>query len=261
VTVSGRVDPTIYLPEGHAAIRESIPISDKADIQSEAVVYEQDGTQLEGYLAKDTALDGRRPGVLIVHDWTGVGDNSRMRAQMIARLGYVALAADVYGLGVHPSGDDASALAGSFYRDLPLMRARVRAGWDELAARDDVDPERIAVMGYCFGGSAALEFARTGVQLAGVATFHGRLIAHEPSDAASIDARLLILTGGSDPVVPDSAIAEFQDELRRVPELDWQTVVYSGAPHAFTVPGGNYRPLADARSWAAMAAFFAEIFA
>jgi dienelactone hydrolase len=180
---------------------------------------------------------------------------------MLARLGYVAFAGDVYGAGVRPSGDDAPAEAGKYYRDLPLLRSRVAAGFSWLQQHPAVDPARLAVIGYCFGGTAALEFARTGAPLRGVVSFHGGLIAHDPSDAAQIAASLLVLTGGADPVVPDEAVVAFEQELRGAPHVDWQITTYSGAPHAFTIPGGDsYRPVADARSWRAMVCFLDEVF-
>lgn len=247
------------LPAEHAAILASVPLPPGARIHLAAVRYRHDDTDLEGYLARDDARAGSRPGVLIVHDWTGVGPNVQMRANMLARLGYVALAADVYGAGIRPTGEAASAMAGEFYANLPLLRARVVAGFEQLAATDDVDPERIVVIGYCFGGSTALEFARTGADARGVVSFHGGLISHDPSDADAIRASLLILTGGSDPVVPSDAITAFTDELRAAPQVQWELTSYSGAPHAFTVPGSDrYRAVADARSWRRLLDFLDE---
>ena len=238
-----------------------VPIPHGAQIEGAPITYGHDGTELEGYVAHDAAANEPRPGILVVHDWLGVGPTVEMRAQMLARLGYVAFAADIYGADTRPTHETAPALTRQYYGDLPLMRARVQAAYDTLVELPQVDETRIAVIGYCFGGSAAIEFARTGADIKGVVSFHGRLITHDPSDADAIRAKLLILTGGSDPVVTDENLHDFQDELRAVPDLDWQTVVYSGAPHAFTVPGQNYRPLADARSWRAQLDFFDEIFA
>jgi dienelactone hydrolase len=210
-------------------------------------------------VAHDAAANEPRPGIIVVHDWLGVGPNVQLRAQMLARLGYVAFAADIYGADERPTPETAPQLVRKFYGDLDLMRARVRAAYDTLVELPQVDENRIAVMGYCFGGSVALEFARTGAELRAAVSFHGRLLVHDPSDAANIRAAVLVLTGGADPVVPDSLIAEFQDELRGAPDVDWTVVTYSGAPHAFTVPGPHYRKAADARSWQAMADFFDEV--
>jgi len=253
--------PSPALAPAFQALLEQVPIGERSVIEAETVPYEHEGTPLEGYLARDASADERRPAVLVLHDWTGVGDNVRMRAQMLARSGYVAFAADLYGAGVRPTGDTASAEAGKYYRDLPLLRSRVAAGFSWLQQHPAVDPARLAVIGYCFGGTAALEFARTGAPARGVVSFHGGLIAHDPSDAAQIAASLLVLTGGSDPVVPDEAVVAFEDELRGAPHVDWQVTTYSGAPHAFTIPGSDrYRPVADARSWRALVCFLDEVF-
>jgi dienelactone hydrolase len=253
--------PSPALSPVHQALLEQVPIGEHSVIDAEPVAYEHEGTPLEGYLSRDVQADERRPAVLILHDWTGVGDNVRMRAQMLARRGYVAFAADLYGAGVRPTGDAASAEAGTYYRDLPLLRSRVAAGFSWLQQHPAVDPARLAVIGYCFGGTAALEFARTGAPARGVVSFHGGLIAHDPSDAAQIAASLLVLTGADDPVVPDSAVTAFEEELRGAPHVDWQVTSYSGAPHAFTIPGSDrYRPVADARSWRALVCFLEEVF-
>lgn len=253
--------PSPALAPAFQTLLEQVPIGDRSVIEAETVHYEHEGTPLEGYLARDASVDERRPAVLVLHDWLGVGDNVRMRAQMLARTGYVAFAADLYGAGVRPTGDAASAEAGKYYRDLPLLRSRVAAGFSWLQQHPAVDPARLAVIGYCFGGTAALEFARTGAPARAVVSFHGGLIAHDPSDAAQIAASLLVLTGGSDPVVPDEAVVAFEQELRGAPHVDWQVTTYSGAPHAFTIPGTDrYRPVADARSWRALVCFLDEVF-
>ena len=246
----------------HEALLANVPIGEHSVITTETVAYEHEGAPLEGYLAMDAQADERRPAVLLLHDWHGLGDTVRMRAQMLARIGYVAFAADLYGAGVRPAGDDAREVSGRYYRDLPLLRARVAAGFSWLQQNPAVDPARLAVIGYCFGGTAALEFARTGAPARGVVSFHGGLLTHDPSDAAAIAASLLILTGGSDPTVPDEAVVAFEDELRGAPHVDWQVTTYAGAPHAFTIPGReSYRPVADARSWRALVCFLDEVFA
>ena len=246
----------------HQALLDTVPLAGGAVIESERIRYEHEGAPLDGYLAWDGAAEGPRPAVLVLHDWTGEGEYVHLRAQMLARLGYVAFAADIYGSGIRPQGDDAAAEAHRFYGDLPLLRARVRAGFEVLRGDPRVDPERIVVIGYCFGGSASIEFARTGAAVVGAVSFHGGLITHEPADVERLEAPLLVLTGADDPVVPDAAVLAFEDELRTKPSLDWQVVSYSGAPHAFTLPGiPAYRPLADARSWRALQDFLTEVFA
>jgi len=248
-------------------VLNTVPEPAGADIRVEPVRYDHEGTALDGVLAKDAAIAGRRPAVLVVHDWHGVNEHVEARVTMLARLGYVAFGADVYGAGVRPGDDTAGQVAGSFYQDLPLLRARATAGLDRLRQDPDVDPSRIVVMGYCFGGSTALELARTGADLVGAVSFHGGLITHDPSDASAIRAKLLVLTGAADPVVPDAKVAEWQDEMRAAPEVDWQVVTYAGAMHAFAVPdanapdhGAQYQERADRRSWQALEVFLAEVF-
>jgi dienelactone hydrolase len=244
----------------HQRLVDSQPILAGARIVDEVVAYEHDGQALEGYVSHDVAVAERKPAVLVIHDWTGLREYPKARAQMLARLGYFAFAVDLYGAGRRfDDQDEAAAESRKYYGDLGLMRARVRAAYDLVARDDRVDPERISVIGYCFGGSAALEFARTGAPVAGTVSFHGALIAHEPADVDAVAGPLLVLTGGSDPVVPDEAIVGFENELRTRADLDWQVTVYSGAPHAFTLPGPNHRPVADQRSWRAATAFLAEV--
>lgn len=246
--------------ETHQQLVDSQPAAAGARIQDQTIAYEHDGQALEGYFAWDAAGEGRKPAVLVIHDWTGLREYPKARAQMLARLGYFAFAVDIYGEGRRfEDQEEASAEAQKYYGDLGLMRARVQAAYDVVAADERVDPARISVIGYCFGGSAALEFARTGAQLAGTASFHGALIAHDPADVAGITAPLLILTGGADPVVPDEAVVALENELRTREDLDWQVTTYAGAPHAFTLPGPNHRPVADRRSWRELTAFLEEV--
>ncbi|MBF4573271.1 dienelactone hydrolase family protein [Herbiconiux sp. VKM Ac-1786] len=252
---------TDYSPT-HQALLDTVPLPAGARIEGERMHYDESGTALDGFLVADAATDGPRPAVLVLHDWTGEQEYTRVRAEMLARLGLVAFAADLYGAGVRPTGDDAAAEAGRYYGDLPLLRRRVQAAYDVLASDPRVDPSRIVVIGYCFGGSASIEFARTGAALAGAVSFHGGLVTHDPADVESIRTPLLVLTGADDPVVPDEAVVAFEDELRQNPAIDWQIVLYSGAPHAFTLPEeSSWRPVADARSWRAFRAFLDEVLA
>lgn len=245
----------------HTAILESVPTDAGSRVVEETVSYDHDGYALEGYFAHDESIETPKPTVLVIHDWTGLREYPKARAQMLARLGYAAFAIDMYGVGIRPTGDDAATEAGKYYQDQELMRSRVRAAFDWASADPRVDSARIAVIGYCFGGSSALEFARTDAPIAGVATFHGALISHQPADVSHLDAPILILTGGADDVVPDSAVTALQDELRTRDDIDWQVITYSGAPHAFTLPEiPMYRPVADARSWRELEAFLTEIF-
>lgn len=245
----------------------TVPAPTGASITADPVNYAQEDTSLQGHLAYDAASGSRRPGVLVIHDWLGVGDYVRVRSEMLARLGFVAFAPDIYGAGVRPGPPEAPAVAGRFYGDPSLVRARAAAGLAQLRDHPLVDPARIAVIGYCFGGFVALELARSGAELAGVVTFHGALGTPTPQDAANIRGKVLVLSGAADPVVPDEQVREFENAMRAAPHVDWQLVHYSGAMHAFTQPdvdspehGAAYQAAADRRSWAAMLTFFDEIF-
>jgi dienelactone hydrolase len=230
------------------------------------VDYESEGVRYRGYLAVSAVTAGPVPGVLVVHDWLGVTDATRMRCDMLARLGYAAFAADVYGADTRPSEADAAAVAGRFYGDEVAWRARLGAALARLAEEPTVDPARLAAIGYCFGGSSVLQLARTGAKLRAAVSFHGGLQAGPAGEAARIAAKLLVLTGGADPHVPVESVVALEDELRAVPSIDWQVVTYSGAMHAFTVPTANtpeygaaYDERSDRRSWSAMKDFFAEV--
>jgi len=240
-----------------------------AALKTETVEYRQDGTLLEGYLAYDDSFQGKRPGVLVIHEWDGLGDYVKKRAAQLAELGYVAFAADIYGKGVRPKTvEESAAEAGKYKADRALLRARALAGLDVLKKNPKVDPHRIAAIGYCFGGTAVLELARSGADLSGVVSFHGGLDAPNPDDARNIRCKLLVLHGADDPLSPPDQIAAFENSLRKA-GVDWQMILYGGAVHGFTNPehgtdpskGVAYNEKADRRSWEAMKAFFAELFA
>jgi len=240
----------------------------QAAVKMETIEYKQGDTVCEGYLAYDDSLNSVRPGVLIVHDWMGNGDFSKKRAEDLAKLGYVAFACDIYGKGVRPADrKEASAQAGKFKGDRPLLRARAQAGLDVLKSQKNVDQTKLAAMGYCFGGTTSLELARSGAPLVGVISFHGGLATPNPDDAKNIKGKVLALHGADDPGVPAPEVSSFEDEMRKA-GVDWQLVKYGGAVHAFTNPaagndnskGAAYNEKADKRSWEHMKVFFAEIF-
>jgi dienelactone hydrolase len=240
--------------------------SAQAEVKSEVVEYRHGDVVLEGYLAYDAARKGKRPGVLVVHEWQGHNPYVRKRAEQLARLGYVAFALDMYGKGVlAKDAKEAAALAGIYKGDRKLMRTRAASGLNVLRGRPETDPKRLAAIGYCFGGTTVLELARNGADLASVVSFHGGLDTPTPEDARNIKGKVLALHGGDDPFVPVKQVEAFQEEMRKG-GVDWQFVSYGGAVHSFTNPGsGNdnskgaaYNERADRRSWEAMKAFFAE---
>jgi len=240
----------------------------QAKLRTRDVDYKQGDTVLQGYLAYDDGVMGKRPGVLVVHEWNGLGPYVKGRADQLAALGYVAFAADIYGKGVRPQTPEESAKVAAIYRnDRGLLRARVNAGLDTIRGLDLVDPKRIVAIGYCFGGTTVLELARSGADVAGVVSFHGGLATPNPGDAKNIKCKVLALTGGDDPSVPPAQVEAFEQEMRQA-GVDWQVNIYGGAVHSFTNPasgndpsrGAAYNEKADKRSWQAMRLFFDEIF-
>ena len=241
----------------------------QAAIETKAVEYRQGDTRLVGYLAYPKDAKGPLPGVLVVHEWMGLNDYAKRRAEQLAELGYVAFAADIYGDGkIAADAKEAKALSSLYKNDRALLRARTAAGLATLKAQPGVAQEKVAAIGYCFGGGAVLELARSGADVAGVVSFHGNLDTPAPQDAKNIHAKVLALHGADDPYVPAEQVAAFEQEMRAA-GVDWQLIVYGGAVHGFTNPangndnskGAAYNVAADARSWAAMRQFFAELFA
>jgi len=251
----------LSLPGAHAAV------------QGEEVDYRANGTVLKGYLAYDDAVKGKRPGVIVVHEWWGHNDYARMRARMLAELGYTALAVDMYGDGKqahHPS--DAGKFSGEVRKNLTLARKRFDAGVRLLKKHRTVDAGKIAAIGYCFGGAVVLEMARHGEPLKGVVSFHGNLTTEQPAKAGRVKARVLVLTGEADPFVPAEQVDAFKKEMDAA-KVSYRVVGYPGAKHAFTnkeaddnarkfnLPALAYNAEADHKSWVEMQAFFKDIFA
>jgi dienelactone hydrolase len=237
-----------------------------AAIKTETVEYKQGDTTLEGQLVFDDAVSGARPAVLVVHQWKGLTEYETKRATMLAQLGYVVFCADIYGKGIRPQTvEQAGAEAGKYKQNRALLRARVNAGLETLRNQKNVDPKRIAAIGYCFGGTTVIELARSGADLAGVVSFHGGLDSPTPADGKNIKCKVLALHGADDPFVPAKDLDAFEQELRDA-KADWRLISYGGAVHSFTdwnadgsLPGAQYNEKADKRSWEDMKSFFAEI--
>jgi dienelactone hydrolase len=241
----------------------------RADLVTKSVSYEHDGTKLTGYLAYDDSVTakGKAPGVLVFHEWWGLNDYIKSRADQLAKMGYVAFAADMYGNGQTTTDPDkAKELASQFYGK-SLMAERAQAGLDQLLKTGLVDEGKIASIGFCFGGATSLALAYTGAPLVGVVTFHGALIP-PPADASQkTKAKFLVLHGALDPLVGKDSVDAFLKAMNDG-KLDFQFLEYSGAIHAFTNPnadkvgmkGLGYNAEAASRSWSQMQLFFHEIF-
>ncbi len=239
-----------------------------AAVRTQTVTYKQGDTTLEGYLAFDDSKTGKRPGILVVHEWMGINEFTKKKTEALASLGYVAFAADIYGKGVRPTTPEDAGKQSSLYKnDRKLMRARAAAGLEILQKNPLVDSTKLAAIGYCFGGTTALELARSGAQLSGIVVFHGGLSTPTPEDAKNIKGKVLALQGGDDPYVPQAERDAFIEEMRNG-HVDWQLVQYSNTVHAYTNPdaggdnskGAAYNKQSAERAWVAMKNFFAEIF-
>ncbi len=241
----------------------------EAKVVTRDVEYRHGKVTLEGVVGFDDATPGKKAGVLVIHEWTGINDYVRRRVRELAALGYVAFAADIYGKGVRPKNrEEAAAQAKRYKGDRALLRARAAAELAALLKQPQVDAGRIAAIGYCFGGTTALELARSGAALAATVSFHGNLDTPSPEDAKRIKGAVLALHGADDPFVPAKEVLAFEEEMRRA-KVDWQLVAYGGAVHSFTNPGSGSDPTkgvaydarADRRSWEAMKALFAATLA
>jgi len=243
-----------------------------AKVDTQTVEYRSGDAALKGYLATDTERSGKRPGVLVVHEWWGLNDYIRGRARMLAEMGYVALAADIYGDGATASSPaEATTLMNGILGDIKKAEVRLGAACDRLAAHPDVDPTRIAAIGYCFGGAVVLHAARIGMPLRGVVSFHGALGSFHKPAAGSVKAKVLVCHGAADSLVPDSDVASFKAEMDAA-RADYRFVAYPGALHGFTNPAADenaktygiplgYDAAVDKQSWQDMQDFFGKIFA
>jgi dienelactone hydrolase len=243
----------------------------QAELREQSVSYRSGDTTLRGYLVWDDRIEGKRPGVMVVHEFWGLNDYPRARARMLAELGYTALAVDMYGegrVGDHPR--EASEFMNSVLGHADVAKARFLAAQKFLQQEPTVDPARIAAIGYCFGGATVLMMAREGVDLAGVVSFHGLLNAGAPAEPGRIKARILVETGADDAMASADDVAAFKKEMQAV-GVNFRVDSYPGAKHGFTNPDADaiarqfqlpvgYDAAADAKSWAATQQFFREIF-
>lgn len=243
-----------------------------AEVRGKDVSYRaSDGTRLKGYIAYDDSVQGKRPGILVVHEWWGLNDYARKRARMFAGQGYTALALDMYGNGRQAANpDEAKKLSGEMYSNEKLARMRFDAARDYLEKQKTVDDANIAAVGYCFGGSMVLNMARVGEPLKAVLSFHGGLGTQHPAEAGTVKARIASFTGEDDPVVPAQAVAAFRQEMDHA-GVTYKVVTYPGARHAFTNPAADkygqefklplaYDEAADKDSWKQGLAFLADAF-
>jgi len=238
-----------------------------AAIVERPLEYKSGELVCEGWQAYDDAVTGPRPGVLVIHQWTGVSDHEKEAARRLAALGYNVLVADIYGKGVRPQPPAAGKEAGKYKADRALLRTRVNAGLDVLARDERTDASKLAATGYCFGGTTVIELARSGAQVKGVISFHGGLDSPTPADGKNIKAKVLALHGADDPFVPAKDIAAFTAEMK-AHDVDWKLVSYPGAVHSFThkaagadnSKGAAYNADADRDSWYQMEQFLKRLF-
>jgi dienelactone hydrolase len=242
-----------------------------AALKQEEVSYKSGDTEMKGYLVYDDKFSGKRPGVLVVHEWWGHNEHARNRARMLAEAGYTALAVDMYGDGKtadHP--DDAGKFAGAVKQNMAAAKARFEAALKLLKEQPSVDPKRTAAIGYCFGGGIVLEMARMGVDLDAVVSFHGSLGTANPAKQGQIKARILVANGENDPFVKPEQIEAFMKEMDAA-GASYKFINYPGAMHSFTNPGADangkkfnlplaYNEAADKASWQEMLDLFHEVF-
>ena len=241
----------------------------RSEIVTETVSYQDGDTALQGHIYYDDAVVGKRPGVLVVHEWWGLDDYAKRRASMLAELGYIAFTADMYGVGKvteHP--DQAKEWMMVNASNVPAWRGRAELALQQLTEHKLTDTENTAAIGYCFGGATVVELAYSGAALKGVASFHGSLPLPVEGETPDLKAQLLILHGEADPFVEKSHVTKFREQLNTI-NADWEMVSYGGVMHSFTnasagdhgMPALKYDARADQRSWARLQQFFDEIFA
>ena len=245
--------------------------SSKSDLVEEAITYTSDSTSLKGFLVYDNSIKGKRPGVLVVHEWWGLNDYARKRARMLAELGYTAFALDMFGDGktaTHPQ--DAQKFASFIFSNLEIGEERFMAAYNLLKEQPTVDPDEIAAIGYCFGGGVVLHMASIGTDLKAAASFHGSLSAVAPVEEGDIKAFILVCNGADDPFTTAEQIETFKAEMDSA-NVEYELINYEGAVHSFTNPGADsagqkfnmplaYNEKADKESWQEMQKVFNKVF-
>lgn len=237
-------------------------------MKAESLEYQDGDVTLKGFVALDDRNNDKRPGILVMPEAFGLGKQAKGRAERLAGLGYAALAGDPYGNGLEVADlQEAIKHAGNIRADTTKFRQRIRAGLDTLAELPQVDTDRLAVIGYCMGGTCSLEMARDGAPIKGVVSFHGGLETESPAESGKVQAKILVCHGADDPFVPVEQVNAFETEMTKA-GANWQVTSYGNTVHSFTnpeadgsIPGICYNKQADERSWQAMRAFFDEIFA
>jgi len=230
--------------------------------ESEFLIYQDGETELEGYLVLPADHAHSMPGILIVHQWMGLSDHEKEVADRLAQEGYVAFAVDIYGKGDRPTDrSEAGTYAMKYKGDTDLYRRRLNAAFETLRMRPEVDSNRIGVIGYCFGGTGALELARSGADVQAAVSLHGGLSTQDPEDARQIKGTVLVLHGADDQAVRDDELMDFVEEMRNA-DVDWYLMMFGNSVHGFTHrhDSDRYNKLAEERSWDAMLDLFKEVF-
>ena len=239
----------------------------RAEIKMQTIEYKDGDATLKGYLAYDDAAQGKRPGVLVVPEWWGLNDYVKSRAEQLAKLGYVAFAADIYGDGFTTNDAKVAGKRAGQAKEAGWLRSRGKLALEQLRKNEHVDPQNIAAIGYCFGGGTVLELARAGEDLKGVVSFHGALDTKQPAQEGQVKPKILVLHGAADPFVPPAQVEAFEKEMKKA-KADYRIIRYPDAQHAFTNPGvdklgldgAKYNQAADKKSWQDMQTFFNDIF-
>lgn len=255
-----RFQPAVLL----AVLLAALASPSAAALKTKVVTYEQGGVQFQGYLAWDDAVKGKRPGVIVVHEWWGHNDNARRAADRLAAAGFVGFALDLYGKGKlakHP--DEAQAFVAEATKDMATVTGRFNAALAVLKKDSKVDPARIGAIGYCFGGSVVLGMARSGAPLKAAGTFHAALESGQKAEAGKVKTKLLIQTGDADPMIPAEQVAAFEKEMTDA-GANFRVVHYANAKHGFTSPDAGthgmdalqYDADADKKSWGELIQFF-----